>query len=55
MELRTHDVVIVTGQNRYAIPRLPVPYTDGLIVGRTKDPGTFMVKGDSSDIVDVTI
>ena len=33
VELRGHDVVVVTGQDSNAGSRLPIPNSDGLIIG----------------------
>ena len=53
MELRAHDVVVVTGEDGGARARLPVPDADRLVVRRRHDPRVLRVKLHSPDVVKV--
>ena len=53
VELGAHDVVVVAGQDRDAVARLPVPDADGLVVGRRQDPGVLVVEQGGADVVQV--
>lgn len=55
MELSAHDVVIVTGQDRNTSPALPIPYSDGLVIGSRKNPRVLVVEEDRSDIVKMAL
>lgn len=54
MELCAHDIVVMTGQDSDTVTRLPVPDTDGLIVGTTEDPWVFVVEVDSTNVIQVS-
>ena len=43
--------MVVTGQHGDACPRLPIPDPDSLIITGADNPRVFMVKLDSSDVV----
>ena len=45
VEARAHDVVVVAGEDGHALPRLPVPQADGLVVRRRQDPGVVLRQG----------
>jgi len=53
MEQRTHDIVIVSGQNGDASARLPVPDSNGLVVASADDPGILVVELHGADVVEV--
>ena len=53
MELRAHDVVVVTGEDGGARARLPVPDADRLVIRRRHDPRVLRVKLHSPDVVKV--
>jgi hypothetical protein len=53
MELSAHDVVIVPSKNRDAVSGLPVPNTDGLVIGSRDDPRMLMVEVHSANVIDV--
>lgn len=54
MELGAHHVVVVSREDGDAVAGLPVPYPDGLIVGRREDPGILVVEHGGSDVVEVS-
>jgi len=54
MELSTHDIVVMSGEDGDTVSRLPVPDTDGLIVGTTKDPWIFVVKVNGANVIQVS-
>lgn len=51
MKLSAHGVVIMTSHGANERTILPIPYPDGLIIGTRDDPRQFMVKEDSSHII----
>jgi hypothetical protein len=51
VELRTHDIMIVTSQNIDAISRLPVPNADCLVVRTGDDPGILIVKKRRANVI----
>jgi len=53
VECGTHDVMIVAGKNGNTGTRLPVPYTNCLVVGSGKDPRVLMMKSYCSDVVEM--
>lgn len=53
MELCTHHIMVVTGENANASARLPVPDSDGLIVRCAENPWIFVVKEGSTDVVEM--
>ena len=55
MPLRTHDVVVVAGEDGDAGPGLPVPDPDGLVIGRGEDPRVGVVEEDGADVVQVAV
>lgn len=55
MELCTHNVVVVTGEDGDARSALPIPDANGLIVGGTEYPRVFMVEEDGADVVEMAV
>lgn len=55
MPLRTHDVVIVAGEDRDTGPRLPVPNPNSLVVRRGEDPRVGVVEEDGAHVVQVAV
>ena len=53
VEHAAHDVVVVPGQHRDAVPALPVPDADRLVVGGREDPGVLVVEHGGPDVVEV--
>lgn len=51
VELGTHYIVIVPGQNTDARSRLPIPNPDRLIIGRTQDPRILMMEHRRADVI----
>ena len=51
VELGAHHVVVVPGQDRDAVPALPVPDADGLVVAGGQDPWVLVVEHRRSDVV----
>ena len=47
--------MVVTGEDGDALARLPVPDSDGLIVGGGEDPGMFVVEVDGTDVVEMAV
>ena len=47
--------MVVASQDSYAIPRLPVPNPNGLVIRCRDDPGVFVVEKDRSDVVEMAI
>ena len=54
VKLCTHHVVIVSGEDGNAVAVLPIPNTDGLIVGRRKQPGAFMMELHRTDVIQMS-
>ena len=54
MELSTVDIVVVSGEDGDTTPGLPVPDTDGLIVGTTNDPWILVVEKHCAHIIQVS-
>ena len=54
MELGTHDIVVVAGEDADARPGLPVPDSDGLIIGGRQDPGVLVVEHRRTNVVQMT-
>lgn len=55
MELRAHDIVVVARQDRNAVPALPVPNANRLVIRSTDNPGQLLVEKHSPDVVQVAI
>ncbi len=51
MKNGTHDIMVVSGENGYAVSGLPIPDSDRLIVGGTDDPGIFGMEKRRPDVV----
>ena len=55
MELSAHSVMVVSRHCADQGTILPIPYPYGLVVGAGKDPGQFVVKKNSADVIQMTI
>ena len=51
MEWGTHHIVVVPNQNRDTSSRLPVPYSDCLIITCTNNPWILVVKLNSTNVI----
>ena len=48
-----HHIVVVSGEGRDALARLPVPDADDLVVGGAEDPGELVVELDGADVIEM--
>jgi len=54
MEGGAHDVVAVASEDGEDVSTLPVPKADSLIITAAQDPRQFLVKLNSSDIIEMS-
>ena len=55
MELSTHDVVTVPGDDVDTRSTLIIPDAHGLVIARGQHPGQFMMEEDRTHIINVTL
>jgi hypothetical protein len=53
VELSTHDIVQVPGDQIDAVPTLVVPDPHGVVVGGREDPWQLVMEVHSADVVDM--
>lgn len=55
VDAHSHDVMIMPRQDGDALPTLPIPNPNGLIIRSGEDPRVLVVKVDGADVVEMAV